>query len=79
MSHQSGIEAHLRAKAVKRVPTLEKALAEREKDIAEDPDNPLAANWQILIDSYRKDLKTIAEGSYPGYNGLPFGGGPGIN
>ncbi len=79
MSHQSGIEDFLRNKARNRVPRLEAALREREADLARDPDNERAADWANLIEQYKGDLKIIAEGQYPGYNGLPFGGGPGIN
>ena len=34
------------------------------------------ANWETLQASYVADLKTIAGGSYPGYNGKPFGATP---
>jgi hypothetical protein len=50
----------------------------READLARDPDNPRAADWENLCEQYRSALKIIAEGQYPGYNGKPFGGGPGI-
>ena len=79
MSHQSQIEDFLRSKAQNRVPRLEAALKAREADLEREPDHERAADWRNLCEQYRKDLKTIAEGSYPGYNGLPFGAGPGIN
>jgi hypothetical protein len=73
-----GTEDFLRNKARSRVPRLEAALKKREEDLARDPGNERAADWANLIDQYKGDLKLIAEGSYPGYNGLPFGAGPGI-
>jgi hypothetical protein len=36
------------------------------------------ANMEKLVTQYRAALKTISEGSYPGYNGKPFGATPGI-
>ncbi len=78
MSHQSQIEDFLRSKAQNRVPRLEAALKAREADLEREPDHERAADWRNLCEQYRKDLKTIAEGSYPGYNGKPFGAGPGI-
>lgn len=77
-NHQQGVEDFLRNKARNRVPRLEQALADRLEDLENDPGNERAEDWKILIASYRKDLKTIAAGSYPGYNGKPFGAGPGI-
>ena len=79
MSHQSQIEDFLRSKAQNRVPRLEAALKAREADLENDPTNERAADWKLLCDQYRKDLETIAGGSYPGHNGKPFGAGPGIN
>ena len=75
---QAGTENFLRQKALNRVPRLQAALREREADLEREPDNERAADWKDLCEQYRKDLKTIAEGSYPGYNGKPFGAGPGI-
>ena len=75
---QTGTEDFLRNKAKNRVPRLEAALKKREEDLARDPGNERAADWENLCEQYRKDLKIIAEGQYPGYNGKPFGGGPGI-
>ena len=75
---RAGMETFLRNKALGRVPRLEMALADREADLAREPNHERAADWENLCEQYRKDLKTIAEGSYPGYNGKPFGAGPGL-
>jgi hypothetical protein len=78
-AEQEGVERFLREKAVARVPRLKLALAQREADLERDPTNEKANDWRILCEDYRRDLEIIAGGSYPGYNGKPFGAWPGKN
>ena len=85
---QAQIEGLLRQKAAARKPTLEKALAKvtlklstKAAFIAEakaKAERKVAA-WESLAAQYQADLKTIADGSYPGHNGKPFGATPTIS
>ena len=79
---QEKTENLLREREASRKPRIEKALARVQRKL-ENKENYIAnaearaikkmAAYERTVASMKADLKLIAEGSYHGYNGLPFG------
>ena len=84
---QSDIEEIQTAKAKRRLPRLREALdktkinlATKDQFIADATARAKAkvADWEFLAAQYAEHIAIIEGGSYPGYNGKPFGATPGI-
>lgn len=80
---QSEIEDLLREKARRRAPSLKRALAKIEHRLANWKElwphwGYKVPRWEKMAKMYREDLALIADNSYRGYNGKPFGATPGI-
>ena len=85
---QNQIEGLLKQKAKARVPALTKALAKVTQQLstkdafiadAKAKAERKVAAWESLQAQYQADLAIIAAGSYPGYNGKPFGATPTVS
>jgi len=78
--NQSQIEDLLRRRARGRVADVTYCLGKLEAKIAAAPDadDPRVPRWRERCAQYREHLAAVARGSYPGYNGRPFGAVPGL-
>ena len=84
---QDDVEEILKMKARRRVPRIQAALAKTLKNLSTKEafvaeaiaraEKKVAA-WESLKVQYEDHLVIIEGGSYPGYNGKPFGATPGI-
>jgi len=77
---QADVEDVLRQKALRRLPVLRAALAKKERQLANLERYPHKREEALkkLAKQYRDHIAVIEGGSYPGYNGKPFGATPGI-
>jgi len=87
-SSQERVENLLRERANARRPRIEYALNKIQRKLENKEDFIANAEararrkvdaMERMVVQYKENLKLLDEGSYPGYNGLPFGAIPGLD